>query len=185
MVRAFAVAQFLLSVKSLAAKTIQTAVFAEIDIARCVHQRQDFLNETNMIGVSGPDKVVIGDPAVIPDAAKGSAYTIGKLFRWYIRLCCDLRDLVSMFVSAREVKRLIPLRAVIPREGIRDHHRIRATQMWLGIDVEQRRCNVNWFHQRPLTAPNKNFSSTMRRFKLRWMAAAALAVCESDYRRWT
>src|SRR6266540_1768697 len=152
MVRTFAVAQFLLSVKSLAAKTIQTAVFAEIDIARFVHPREDFLNETNVIGVSGPDKVVIGDPAVIPDAAKGSAYTIGELFRGDIRLCCDLRDLVTMFVSAREVK--------------------------------QRRCNVYWFHQRPLTAPNKNFSSTMRRFKLRWMRAAAPAVCERAESLW-
>src|SRR6266498_1245334 len=184
MVRTFAVAQFLLSVKSLAAKTIQTAVFAEIDIARFVHPREDFLNETNVIGVSGPDKVVIGDPAVIPDAAKGSAYTIGELFRGDIRLCCDLRDLVTMFVSAREVKRLIPLGAVVPRKGIRDHHRIRATQMWLGIDVKQRRCNVYWFHQRPLTAPNKNFSSTMRRFKLRWMRAAAPAVCERAESLW-
>jgi hypothetical protein len=41
------------------------------------------------------------------------------------------------------------------------------TQVRLGVDVVERRGDVNRRHQRLPTRPKKKFSSTMRRFRLR------------------
>ena len=53
----------------------------------------------------------------------------------------------------------------------------------LGIDVVERRCEVNFLHQRPPTTPNRNFSSTMRRFEIALNARGGAGDCANNARQ--
>ena len=85
------------------------------------------------------DEMIVGDGAIVPDAAKCRADTVGELFFRNLRLRRHLGDLVAMLVGAGEIKGLGALGPVVARQSVRDHHCVRAAQV---IDSISGTCTI-------------------------------------------
>src|SRR5262245_50120257 len=129
-----------------------------------------------MIIVRGADEMIVLNVASIPSRAEQITHPIGINFGFRTIGRRRLGNLVAVLIGAGEEKRTVADGAVITLQYVRDDRRISVAEVRFGVDVVERRGEVNSLHQRLPTTSKRNCSSTMRRLRLRWIFAAPSAL---------
>ena len=145
MIRAFAVDQFPLRIKPLAAKTVKPLVLTEVDIAFVIDFLQDLLHHRHVVGVGGANELVVADAELRPHFLEQAADMIHIGFRGHIVVFGGLDDFVAMFVRTGQKKGFTPLHFMEATGDIRDDRRVGMSQMRFGIDVINGRGDVESF----------------------------------------
>jgi hypothetical protein len=88
-----------------------------------------------MPGISGPDKIIIGDIQLGPQAAEQPADVVNIFLGGLPVLFGGLDNLVSVLVRARQKKGLFPGQTMEPALGIGHNGGISMPQVGLGVNV--------------------------------------------------
>jgi hypothetical protein len=105
-VRAFAVYQFPFRVKPLTPETVKTLIFAEIDVTVFLDPVENRLHDLLVMGVRGPDKIVVADMQLRPEVPEKPADPIYILSWCLSGLFSGRNDFISMLIRAGEEKGL-------------------------------------------------------------------------------
>jgi hypothetical protein len=138
-----AVDELLLGVEALAARAVQAAVAAEVDVAGVVDLLEDRLHGPHVIGVGRADEAVVGEVRLLPRAAEDPADLVGVRLRTFARGGRGLGDLVAVLVSPGQEVRVVPALAPEARERVADQHRVRGAEVRLGVHVVEGRRDVD------------------------------------------
>ena len=105
--------------------------------------RQHPLDERHVVGIGRADEVVVAQPRGVPRRAEEGAHAIGMLARRDAGGGRRLRDLVAVLVGPGEDEGGPPAGAPEAREHVGDERDVGVTEVRLGVDVEQRRGEID------------------------------------------
>ena len=142
MIGAEPVDELALLVEAFAAEAVEAAVAAEVDVAFRVDVGQDLLHEGHVVGIGGADEVVVAKPRRVPRGPEDAAHAVGVLARRDARGGRRLGDLVAVLVGAGEDEGRPAAGAPEAGEHVGDERHVGVAEVRLGVDVEERRREV-------------------------------------------
>jgi hypothetical protein len=146
---AFAFHQFLFRVKAFASGAIKSSISGVINLALLINAGQDIAHHFFVPFLGGPDEVVGLDMERGPQiSVKGADFV--RIFPGLALIgLCGAKDFVSVFIRAGEKIGLIPEQAVITPHHVAQDGGIGMAYMGFGVDIVNRRCEVNpLFHDK-------------------------------------
>jgi hypothetical protein len=138
MIRTLAIHQFPLGVETFTSDTIQSFIFAEIDVAVVINAVKNQPHRFLMNGISGANKMIMGYVQPGPQITEHPADSIRVLLR---RLASFFRrdyDFFSMLIRAGKKKSFQTAKLVKTIKNIRHKSGIGVSNMGLGIHI------INW-----------------------------------------
>jgi len=122
--------------------TVLAGVGALVDISAVLQQREELRDSALVARLGGADKVVVGEAHAVPQSAELRRDLIGKLLRAAIRLLGRALNLLPVLVGSGEEKSILAQAAFAPRDHIRNHRGIGCSDVRAGVDVVDRRGEI-------------------------------------------
>ena len=125
-----------------AARAVPALVEALVDVAVVVDALDDLLDLRHVLGVGGADEEVVGGVDAPDELAELRRVAVDQLLRRHPLALGRQRDRLAVLVGAGEKERVVAALAVVAGEHVGGDRRVRVAEMGLGVDVVDRRGDV-------------------------------------------
>ena len=142
-VRAAAVDQLALAEEALAADAVEALVLAVVDVAAVVDRPQDVAHHPGVAFLGGADEVVVADEQRLPGVAEALGHAVDEGLGIGAGAPGGEVDVLAVLVGAGQVEGVVAVEAVEAGQEVGHHRRVGVAEVGLGVDVVDRRGEVD------------------------------------------
>src|SRR5439155_22389748 len=146
-----------------AARAVPALVRALVDVAVVLHAREDLLHAALVPLIGRADEEVVGDLEQGHERLEALRVAVGEPLRRDALPLGGQRHGLAVLVGARQEEHLLPALAHVAREDVAADRRVRVPEMRRGVDVVDRRGDVERHGAAGYPPPTARLSAAPRR----------------------